>query len=222
MAQTQAPTIALAISRQVAGGGEPLGRLLAQRLGFTFLNRSLLRDTARHLQQNPQALRGREERPAGFWGNLLAMFAVSGPPTAGGMLPVAPYVSDRDLFDTEAAIIKEVAGRRDIVLVGRGGYAVLADHPGLVSVFIMAPRPQRARAIMAGLGLASLDEALAVVDALDAERGEFLQSVTGRRWSEATNYHLCLDTGRLDRQTAADMILTLVEKTRESLAAGRG
>jgi cytidylate kinase len=214
-----AQTIALAISRQVASGGEPIGRILAQRLGFTFLNRSILRDSARHLGQTPQALRGRQERPAGFWSNLFAMLAVTSPPTAPGMLPVAPYVSDRDLFDTEADIIKEVAGRRDIVLVGRGGYGVLAEHPGLVSVFIMAPRQQRARALMTGLGLPSLEEALAVLEVCDRERGEFLESMTGRRWSEATNYHLCLDTGRLDQQTAADMILTLVEKTRAALGA---
>jgi cytidylate kinase len=214
-----AQTIALAISRQVAAGGEPIGRLLAKRLGFTFLNRSILRDSARHLRQDPQALRGREERPVGFWSNLFAMFSVGSPPTAGGMAPVAPYVSDRDLFETEAGIIKEVAGRRDIVLVGRGGYGVLAEHPGLVSVFIMAPRQKRAQSLREGLGLASREEALAVLEVCDRERGEFLQTMTGRRWSEATNYHLCLDTGRLDYQTAADMIFTLVEKTRRSLTA---
>ncbi|MFH1033952.1 MAG: cytidylate kinase-like family protein [Pseudomonadota bacterium] len=210
-----AQTIALAISRQVASGGEPIGRLLAQRLGITFLNRSLLRDTARHLRQDPQALRPREERPAGFWSNLLSMFAVGSPPTTGSTTPVPPYVSDQDLFETEAQIIREVAGRRDIVLVGRGGYSVLAEHPGLVSVFIMAPREKRAQALRQGLRLASQEEALAVVDTCDRERGQFLESLTGRRWSEATNYHLCLDTGRLDHASAADMIITMVEKTRQ-------
>lgn len=35
-----------------------------------------------------------------------------------------------------------------------------------------------------------------------------------RRLSETTNFQLCLDTGRLDLETAAGMIPTLVEKTR--------
>lgn len=212
-----AQTIALAISRQVASGGEPIGRLLAKRLGFTFLNRSILRDSARHLQQDPKALRCREERPQGFWSSLFGMLAMSSPPTSASMAPVVPYVSDRDLFETEASIIKEVAGRRDVVLVGRGGYSVLAGHPGLASVFIMAPRQVRAQALMKGLKLASLEEALTVLDTCDHEREEFLMGMTGKRWSEATNYHLCLDTSRLDHETAAGMILTLVEKTRQAL-----
>lgn len=211
-----AQTIALAISRQVASGGEPIGRILAQRLGFTFLNRAILAQAARHLRQDPQAQEGRQERPAGFWSGLIAMFAVSGPPTTGSATPVAPYGGDRDLLETEAGIIAQVAGHRDIVLVGRGGFSLLADHPGLVSVFIMAPRERRAQALQEALRLPSLEEALAVVDTCDRERGEFLESLTGRRWSEATNYHLCLDTGRLDYQTAAEMIVTLVQKTRQS------
>ncbi len=209
-------TIALTISRQVASGGDPLGRLLAQRLGFTFLNRAILRESALHLDKNPQAAGVAGDRPAGFWANLLSMFAVSGQPLTGGPAPMASYAGDRHLFEAEAGIISEVAARWDIVLVGRGGFSVLANHPGLVSVFIMAPRLDRARALLEGLMLASLDEALEVLDTCDRERGEFLETMTGRRWSEATNYHLCLDIGRLDLQTAADMIVTMVEKTRQS------
>lgn len=212
-----AQPIALVISRQVASGGEPIGRLLAQRLGCVFLNREILGRTAHHLQDHPEAAPEGQIRPTGFWRNLFAMFAVNSQPTTGGNLPVPPEGSARDLWETRARVIREVAGRRDLVLVGQAGYAILADHPGLASVFIMAPREQRVLTLLTGVGLASQAEARAVLDTMDRQRREFVEGLTGRSWSEASNFHLCLDTGRLDQTTAVEMILTLVRKTREAL-----
>jgi cytidylate kinase len=211
--------LALTISRELASGGEPLARRAAERLGFVYLDRAILQRAARELGLEPRLLRRRDECPSGFWDGVLKSFALSDPLAVVSFQELAPYVSDRDLFAAEARVIAEVAARRDVVVVGRAGFWVLRDHPGLASVFLHAPRQTRAETLRGRLHLDDSGRALARIEQCDEERGRWVKAMTGQDWRDTRHYHLSLDAQRLGLPAALEMTLELVERTRAALCA---
>jgi len=212
---TNVPVI-VTISRQFGSGGAFIGRNVARRLGYEYIDREILRQAARYLGRDEEALSGREERVAGFWENFFNAFA-SGVPEAGYVPPPMGPVYDRDLFDAEAAIMNEMAERRDSVIVGRAGFHAIKGRPGLANVFIHAPRDFRIARAMDVYNVRTREEAASLVTEMDRERGRFIREMTGADWTDARNYHLSIDTGRVDFTSAEDMISGLVKSVRSKL-----
>jgi cytidylate kinase len=79
------------------------------------------------------------------------------------------------------------------VLVGRGAHAILGRKPGVLRVFMLAPREWRTRHIMDS---ANVDEktAAAELDRIDRARGEYIRAYYGIDWTDAANYDLTIDT----------------------------
>jgi cytidylate kinase len=213
---TVAPVILVTISRQFGSGGAYIGQNVARRLGFEYIDREILRLAARYLGRDEEALSGREERVGGFWENFFNAFA-SGVPEAGYVPPPIRPVYDRDLFDAEAAIMNEMAERRDSVIVGRGGFHALRGRPGLANVFIHAPKDFRIARAMDVYNIRTTEEAASLVDEMDHERGRFIREMTGADWTDARNYHLSIDTGRVDFASAEEMTSGLVKSVRSRL-----
>ena len=63
-------------------------------------------------------------------------------------------------------------------------------------------------------GIADRQEAVARIEDSDRKRGEFCRSLAGVRWTEATAYDLCLNTGTVDFIAAREMIVALADEAR--------
>ena len=205
--------IAVTISRQFGAGGAVIGRQVARKLRFHYLDQEIVRRVAEKVRQEARILAGREERISSLWENLLQVFAIGAPEAAYPPPEICRYYSDRELFLLEGEVIHEVAARQNAVIVGRGGFRVLQGHSGLVSIFLHADRTIRAATIRVFYDLKSDREALDLVAEYDRRRERFLKTMTGVDWLSASNYHLCLDTGRIGMEAAGDLIVRLAENT---------
>ncbi|HTG00488.1 MAG TPA: cytidylate kinase-like family protein, partial [Nitrospirota bacterium] len=121
----KAKNIVVTISRQQASGGAYIGHLLAKNLGFRYMEQEILSLTAKELGVNLADLAHKEECCDGFVEKMMKSF-MYGTPEAGYAAPVRKPVLDEDLFLTESRIIKTIASSYDAVIVGRGGYSILA------------------------------------------------------------------------------------------------
>ena len=133
-------------------------------------------------------------------------------------VPLAPAVRDRRLFEIESRVIRELASRRSAVVIGRGGSFVLRDHRGLLRVFLHSQPEARAPRVQKAYGLPSKEAALAMIERVDRERGRFIQCMTGRDLSDASNYDLSIDTGSICFEAAEEIVLRLLAEVRERLA----
>ncbi len=210
------PVILVTISRQFGSGGAYIGQSVAKRLGYEYIDREILRQAARYLGREEEALSGREERLTGFWESFFNAFAV-GIPEAGYVPPPIRPVYDKDLFDAEAAIMNEMADRHNAVVVGRGGFHILKGRTGLANVFIHAPKEFRVKRAMDVYNIPAIEDAASLVEDMDRERGKFIRAMTGADWTDARNYHLSIDTGRVDFVSAEEMVLRLVESVKHKL-----
>jgi len=205
----------IAISRQLGCGAAHIGRLVAQRLQFHYIDREVIREAARNLGLQEAEVRDREERLTSVWESILKVFAV-GSPEAGA--PAAPYpvVQDQELFAVEAQIVRKLAREQSCVIVGKAAAHVLGETPGLLRVFLHAPMPCRARRLMEVDRITDQAEACARIEVSDESRERFLRAMVGADWTDARCYDLCLNTGRVDFVQAQEMIVTLVENARRT------
>ncbi len=210
------PCILVTISRQFGSGGAYIGQAVAKRLGYKYIDREILSKAARYLGQEEEALSGREERVGGFWENFFNAFS-GGIPEAGYVPPAMRPVYDRDLFDAEAMIINEMADMHNAVIVGRCGFHVLKERPGVANVFIHAPKDFRIRRAMEMYKIPAMEDAVSLVDEMDRERSNFIRAMTGADWTDARNYHVAIDIGRAGFATAEEMILRLAESVKRGL-----
>jgi cytidylate kinase len=210
-------TTIVTISRQLASGGAYVGHLLAKRLGYKYVEREVLHEAAKELGVEIADLSKLDERRTGFIENLMKSF-VFGTPEASYTPPSRRPVYDQELYETESRIIKAIADRHNAVIVGRGGNFILRGRPNVVNVFLHAPLDFRIRRIQKFHDL-STEQAREEIEESDRAREKFLKTMTSTDWSDARNYHLCIDTAAAGFEAAEQMIIALVEKMQKERGA---
>lgn len=207
--------IAITIARQLGAGGAPLGKRLAARLGFTYLDDEILRRAAEKMGANPADLARWDEHRARFWERLSQSFALGAPEgiyTPMDSLGSAAVVNDRQVFQIQAEVIRETAARENCIVIGRAGFWILKDHPGRLSLYLHAPAECRVPAVMDAF---KVDAARArqLIQRIDADRAHFVRDVTGTDISPLT-HHLSADTSKVSLDTLEEMVADIVEKCR--------
>ncbi|MBN1614210.1 MAG: cytidylate kinase-like family protein [Deltaproteobacteria bacterium] len=203
----------VAISRQLGSGGSFIGRRVAGRFGFKYLDREILQQAAKYLGEEEARLSYREERVSGFWENFLRTFSFSNP-ESGYVTPAPALVYDKDLIEVERRIIREVADQHNAVIIGRGAPLILADHPGAVKVFVHAPREFRLKRVMEAYGISNASEALSMIEDTDRRRERYIRTTFGVHMRDARSYHLCIDTGAVGLEAAEEMVILLIRSLR--------
>lgn len=185
--------IVITISRQYGSGGKTVGAMLAKELGINCYSREILRMASEDSGINEQLFGMSDEkmRHAG-WFRLLSR------PYEGELL--APedkgFTSDDNLFNYQAKIIKQLAEKESCVIIGRCADYVLKDHPNVMSVFIHADRQFCLERSMERHSM-SEKEMQKFIERTDMYRADYYSYHTGREWSDARNYDLCLNSARL-------------------------
>jgi len=99
----------------------------------------------------------------------------------------------------------------DIVIVGRGGQAVLHNKPGVLHVRIIAPRPQRIALVQERCNVTA-EVAAARVDASDRARAAYLRRHQDAAWDDPALYDLIINMAHLDMPTAVDLICLAAQR----------
>ncbi|MDA8156053.1 MAG: cytidylate kinase-like family protein [Actinomycetota bacterium] len=204
----------ITIARQLGSGGSRIGLEISKKLGFKYFDREIVRQAAAMLKDGEDIFTAREEKLSGFFENLIRPF-ILGSPEAAYMPPPLHPVYDRDIFDTESGIIRQIAAKYNAVIVGRGGGHVLKGHPGLVNVFVHAPLEFRVKRIMELYKISDEKEAGELAAKSDHDRAKYIKMMTGQDWTDLRNYHLCLDSERAGFEAAQEIVCRIVNEVRK-------
>lgn len=205
------PTVVVTIARQLGSGGGRIGLAVARRLGMKFADREILQEAAKFLGMEDRDLTRLEERVASSWARTAQVF-LTGASEADYSPPLMPLVYEEVLFKVESRIIREIATRDNVVVMGRAASHVLRDHPGLISVFVHAPTAWRVARIMQARGIGDWAAAIELIQNSDHERARFVEWAAGRAWTDASGYHVCVNTAVVGHDAAVDLIATLVSR----------
>jgi cytidylate kinase len=202
----------ITISRQLASGGVYIGRRVARKLGYKYVDREILEKAAEQLDADRASLAAVEERCSGFLDNLVKSFTF-GTPEAAFVAPLGRPVYDREVFETESCVIKGLANRYNCVVVGHAAFFVLRGRGNVLNVLIHAPEDFRIKRLQ-DFHKISADQARAEIQMADNQRDKFIRTMTKLEWKDARNYHLSINSQAAGFENVENMIIGLVEKVK--------
>lgn len=202
----------ITIARQFGAGGSEVAGILAERLGAEVVDKSLIAEVARRLDVETGDVEAEDEVPTRLVDRLVR--AMTPMALEFGVAWDPPYVDPsfdprRAVIELSREIIREVAGRGNAVIVGRGGAFVLADMADALHVYLCAPLEGRVATVVRRFGLSEA-EARRRVHETDANREAYARQLFGADWGDPVHYDLVLNTARLGYETCADIVLSAV------------
>jgi len=196
----------IAISRQRGAGGAYIGRTVAERLGFLYVDREMLRVAAEYLADRESELAA----PASpLWTSFVMSFAHVTPEYY--VPPPLEAVYENDILTIQNRLVKELVSQHTTVIVGRGIAQTLHGHEGVLSVFLHAPEPWRVERVQQIYGTDDERGAGRLVQDSDRERARFVQRSCGASWTDARGYDLAIDVGRFGLDHAVGLIMAAAD-----------
>jgi len=196
--------LVITISREYGSGGYDVGRLLADRLGMAFYDRTLIDRTAAELGYSQQEVADSEQNisTAKLW--ELVFTDKSIPDSMNPSLDDAIFVS-------QSRTIREVATERPCVIIGRMADWVLRDRGRLLRVFITSARQTAVKRIMRKDKLTA-EEATRKIERVNKGRSNHYRQYANKPWTDARNYDLVINTTLVGIDGAAEMIGKIAEE----------
>ena len=101
------------------------------------------------------------------------------------------YPLAQQIHTAEIDLVRSLTTEGPCVIVGRCVDSILAEHPGLVRLFVSAPMEDRVARVMRRNGLDE-EQARARIARTDKERASYYRYFTDQKWGLASNYDLCI------------------------------
>ena len=197
------------IGRQFGSGGHEIGRHLAEVLGYELYDKELLKLQAKNSGIAEKVLESYDEAPTS---SLLYSIVMD-------VYPSMNYVGNslnQQIFQAQYDTIRKLADGRSCVIVGRGADYILRDHPNLVTVFIHAPIEDRAKRV-AEYEHVSVDRAKDMVIKADKKRASFYNFQTEKKWGQASEYMLSINSSALGYEGSVELIRKFVEMRKRAI-----
>lgn len=198
----------ITIARSYGSGGRTLGKLLTEQLGINCYDREILRMASDASGINEALFGQADERlkRSPLFGILKKN------PYKGGVIPPenSDFVSDDNLFNYQAKVIKELAAQESCVIIGRCADYLLRDDPDVIKLYFCAPKKDCVARVMNQNGL-SEKEAERRIEKIDKYRAEYYRYYTGRDWNDARNYNFCLDTTSMSYEKLVEVVTNFIQ-----------
>jgi cytidylate kinase len=194
------------ISRTKGAGGEEVAQLVAQRLGFVYVDDEIVARAAARGGISPAEVAD-EERRKSLVARVLEAMAHGGAELAGGGIPLSAdeMLTSDDVRALIRETIEQTVARGNAVIVAHAASHVVAQTQGVVRVLVTASPATRATRVSAAEGLDQAQAARAVKDS-DAARSDYLKRFYGISEELPIQYDLVVNTDVLSFEQAAGLV----------------
>lgn len=207
------------LSRQLGSGGDAIAARVVAALGLTLIDRgtvyqaSLAAGVPADLLQKLmyEGQRSLASELINSWGNLSdgarRATTPSPNPLVGIFAPLLPpaAVSPEEAAQAVGLVIKDLASRGNVLVLGQGGQMWLRGYAGACHVQVVAPLELRI-ARVAEREKVTPPIARRLVRGSDLARSEYVARYHNVRWQDPLLYHLVVNTG----QTPVDAAVSLI------------
>ena len=114
-------------------------------------------------------------------------------------------------FSKDDHLIVEMAKKEDFIVMGRCADVILTNNRiPHISIFITAPFEQRVRRMMEVNNL-PLKEAVRRLKKIDKGHEQYYHFYTGRKWGDAVNYDLCINSACYGIEESVELIERMID-----------
>lgn len=196
------------ISHAAGAGGEEVGRLVADRLGFLYVNEEIVARAAAKGGVDAADVAD-EERRKSLAARALNAIAQGGGEAwtlgAVGPLGSGDELDSDDIRSLIRETIEQTAARGKAVIVAHAASYAIGHGDGVLRVLVTASPETRTTRIAEAEGLDQAGAARAVKES-DAGRADYLKRFYDVREESPTHYDVVLNTDALTVEQAADLI----------------
>ena len=211
------------ISRTYGSDGRTVGHQLAEKLGYMYMDKELIVEVARRAEVPVSEVERFDESPEHPALRLLKKFLTPAYPgavtgmageewVASAALPeLAASDVDVSALDEDAyvrltqEVMRHTADQGKVVLMGRGGQALLAGRADVLHVRVVAPDAFCVKTISErdGIGEAETQKEIARID---DQRRRYVKRHFATNPKNTDHYHLIVNTGLIGVEGAAAVI----------------
>ncbi len=211
----------ITISRQLGSRGNEIAGLVCDRLGYRYFDKTLMAQLRGQSGPATGALNDLTDGDRGV-GNILDRFFSSFQPQPGD-IAAATYGAKSDTGESLPVelvqkLILAAYQQGNVVIVGRGGQAVLHDKEDVLHVRVTAPYDLRLKWVREREGVTE-DVAHGLLQRSDREATDYVRQVHGIDPGDPTLYDLVVNTARVRPPVAADLIIRALDAAARSEVA---
>lgn len=199
--------VVITIARQYGSGGRTVGEMLSKDMGIHYYDKELIKLASEESGINERLFVNADEKI-----KMAKLFKMVKNIYTGQLIPPESddFVSDKNLFNYQAKVIKNLAEEESCVIVGRCADYVLKDYDNVLSVFVHAPKDYCMEQAAKKVSMPS-KELEKYIAKIDKRRADYYKFYTGREWTDARNYDLCLDSSKLGFERCVEEIKAYIK-----------
>ncbi len=215
----------ITLSREFGSGGRMIARRVCEALDYRFFDKQLIMQVAAEIGLSEADIVDYPERHYKVKSLRDRLAAAFGSGARGGeakaTAPTLTWGGLEARMDEDWCVelvnntIRAAYKQGNVVILGRGGQAVLRDMPGVLHVRVKAPLETRLRRLQEVEGL-DRREARRQIARHDQDSARYLKRVFNVDWDDPFLYHLIINTGRWEPEAAAQLV---VDAARQLAAA---
>ena len=117
------------------------------------------------------------------------------------------------IFFNQSDLICDMAKKEDFIVMGRCADVILTNnHIPHISIFITAPFERRVQRAMEKHQGMSEKKAKHLLKQLDKRHERYYHAYTGKKWGDAVNYDLCIDSASYGIEESVELIERMINK----------
>jgi cytidylate kinase len=198
----------ITIARGFGSGGKDIASRLSGELGIPWYEREILDMASEKTELDVGVFKQVDEklRRSVILRNLQSVHAI---------YSVEPsdkdFISDDNLFNIQAEIIRTLAQTQSCIIVGKCADYILRSSYNVISVYIEAPRSACVKSIMEKLNVPE-KRAHQLIKKTDTYRANYYRYYTrGLDWTNPINYDMTLNSDRVGRDNCVKIIKNYVK-----------
>ena len=225
----------ITVTGRLNSGAREIAQAAARELKLDYVDREILAEAARQMGVSESDVAQRDERASSVGERLASVMrtlmersaaAGTADPVSGGSLDAllartygeaadlpadgtAGQLDDERYLRTLTSVIRGIAARGNVVILGRGSQAILQDQPETLHVYVTLPRAARAEGFAQRESI-PLQEAERRVKQSDHNRLEFHRRYFKVEMENPCLYDLMIHAGRIAPALAVRLIAEAV------------
>jgi cytidylate kinase len=198
----------ITISRQFGAAGKTMGKIIAKKLGYTFVDNDIIQMVAEKTKVSTDWVRSMEKEA----GNKLLKF-MSGLVSKSFMERVLEdkrgYIDEEIYVDALHTIIAQIADEGNAVILGRGSQYILKDREDVFHLLLVADREDRVKFMEEHYDLTP-KQADQVVSNEEKRRVNLYRKFGKEDYDQPYLYHMVLNMSRLTLEKATELVCSQV------------
>ncbi len=220
----------ITIAREMGSDGDVLGQKLASALGYAFLNKEIIRQVADRIGASAQEVEHYDEKSDNWLMRFLSQVFMAHPDMAAYYSTFAyvepnyiygvsePYVfyqmppgqargvDPEKIVDNFESIIREVADKGNVVIMGRASQCVLKGREDTVHLRTVGPLEWRVANVRRDNPGLSAEDAEDLIKRNDRWRERYLSVNYDADWRDPLLYHAILSMDRWDMKRLVEFV----------------